>query len=303
MSSAGTSPVAEGAIASEAPEVEANDNTAQDAGQDENQEAEESDGQDAEVTDQPAPVEDDSEEIEHEGAKLRIPKALKGAFMMHSDYTKKTQEVADLKRQVEAERNNNIAADREQIALAGKLQVIGEQLAQYQNVDWDTLQQTNPEAYDQHWRKFTRLQTEQQQTGQNLSQAAQKRHLEQQRITAKLTEEAAAQLPNLIPGYTEELSEKIAKYGTVQGFTREELARATIHKPAFAAMLNKARQWDDYQATQKVAKRVANQASARPVAQVGSKSPAAKDPDRMTTAEWMVYEENRERQRVKTRGR
>lgn len=293
MSSAGTSPVAEGAIASEVSEVEANDNVATVENTEADQPAGDTEGDTAEQPDQAAAADEDSEEIEHDGKKLRIPKALKGAFMMHSDYTKKTQEVAELRRQVEAERGNNIAADKEQIALAGKLQFIGEQLASYQNVDWDTLQATNPEAYDQHWRKFTRLQADQQAVNQSYTQAAQKRHVEMQRHIAKLTDEASAQLPNLIPGYSDELSERIAKYGTAQGFTREEMKSATIHKPLFAAMLNKARQWDEYQASQKVAKRAANQETARPVAEIGSKAPAAKNPDRMTMDEWVKYEKTR----------
>ena len=47
--------------------------------------------QDGQATNQ----DDDSEEVEHEGQKYRIPKALKSALMMNADYTRKTQEVAE----------------------------------------------------------------------------------------------------------------------------------------------------------------------------------------------------------------
>ena len=36
----------------------------------------------------------DSEEVEHEGKTYRVPKALKDSFLRHSDYTRKTQELA-----------------------------------------------------------------------------------------------------------------------------------------------------------------------------------------------------------------
>jgi len=43
----------------------------------------------------------DLEEIEHDGKKHRVPKELKDAFLRQSDYTRKTQEVAEARRQVE----------------------------------------------------------------------------------------------------------------------------------------------------------------------------------------------------------
>ena len=47
-------------------------------------------------------VDDDSEEVEHDGHKYRVPKALKPALMMHSDYTKKTQDLAEERKALQA---------------------------------------------------------------------------------------------------------------------------------------------------------------------------------------------------------
>jgi hypothetical protein len=44
------------------------------------------------------------EEIEHEGRKYLVPKALKPLLLMQADYTRKTQEVAEQRRAVMAER-------------------------------------------------------------------------------------------------------------------------------------------------------------------------------------------------------
>lgn len=40
------------------------------------------------------PLDDDTEEVEHEGKTYRVPKDLKDSFLRQSDYTRKTQEVA-----------------------------------------------------------------------------------------------------------------------------------------------------------------------------------------------------------------
>jgi hypothetical protein len=47
---------------------------------------------------------EDGEEIEHEGRKYLVPKALKPLLLMQADYTRKTQEVAEQRRAVMAER-------------------------------------------------------------------------------------------------------------------------------------------------------------------------------------------------------
>lgn len=51
--------------------------------------------------DDSADADDSLEEIEHEGKKHRVPKELKDAFLRQSDYTRKTQEVAEARKQVE----------------------------------------------------------------------------------------------------------------------------------------------------------------------------------------------------------
>src|SRR5258708_13030373 len=50
----------------------------------------------------PAPV-DDTEEVEHEGQKYRVPRAVKPLLMLHSDYTRKAQELADKPRGLDPE--------------------------------------------------------------------------------------------------------------------------------------------------------------------------------------------------------
>ena len=56
-------------------------------------------------TDEPTdsqPVESDDEEIEHDGAKYKVPKPPKEAFLRQADYTTKTQTLAEERRSFEA---------------------------------------------------------------------------------------------------------------------------------------------------------------------------------------------------------
>src|SRR5882757_5915233 len=91
---------------------------------------------------------DDSEEVEHEGAKYRIPKALKGALLMQADYTRKTQELAEKGRGLDSERESftkESEARRQSEKDIGRVAVMDEELEAYRKVDWQAFRNTNPE--------------------------------------------------------------------------------------------------------------------------------------------------------------
>jgi hypothetical protein len=46
---------------------------------------------------------DDSEEVDYEGEKYKLPKKLKDALLRQQDYTQKTQQVAEQRRAIEAQ--------------------------------------------------------------------------------------------------------------------------------------------------------------------------------------------------------
>lgn len=52
---------------------------------------------------------DELEEMEIEGRRHLIPKVLKGSFLMHADYTRKTQALAAERAALEAERASRVA--------------------------------------------------------------------------------------------------------------------------------------------------------------------------------------------------
>lgn len=95
------------------------------------------------------PGEDEVEEFEHDGVKYAVPKALVPALMKDGDYTRKTQELGETRRQVEireqaaAAHAAEIELNREVLSESAKLinaetrtTQIKEAIASFDEVDW-----------------------------------------------------------------------------------------------------------------------------------------------------------------------
>ena len=172
-------------------------------------------------------------------------------YLRQSDYTRKTQKLADDRKATEAVAVEAASA-RDQyaqqlVALAGVLEK-----AKGTEPDWDKLRREDPTEYS---RRFTDWQIQE----GNLKKVAD----EQARVTAEgqadfqrklqahMTDEAAklrAAIPEFQnPKKAKALTEKLVEYGVETGkFTKEELADALDHR--VLVMLNKARLYDKLQA-------------------------------------------------------
>ena len=80
--------------------------------------------------------------MEYEGSLYRVPKELKEAVIRHADYTRKTQEVAQLRNMAAAERqalqqsqalDADVAEERMQVA------GLDAQIKAYKKLDWSSL--------------------------------------------------------------------------------------------------------------------------------------------------------------------
>ena len=79
-------------------------------------------------------------ELELDGEVHALPAALKGAFFRQADYTRKTQELAEHRRALEAEREafaQEAAAGRGASRDRLRLIALDEHLAEFEGVDWD----------------------------------------------------------------------------------------------------------------------------------------------------------------------
>lgn len=277
------------------------------------------DGQDSSPNEQLPAVDDDGEEIDYEGEKFKVPKKLKDAFLRQDDYTRKTQAVAEERRQVEA-RDAEIRQHLEQRQAQFNAQAefhqkhikdvaavvsIDERLGQLARIDWDAIETADPMQAVKLNRQVQQLQLQKQEIVGRLNQAQQQQAFERQQLTAKQQEEIARrqeasrrELEVAIKGFsTPEVKKQLRDAAVSNGYREEELAN--IGDPRFVKLLNKAAQYDLL-----VAQRTSKpkEEPAKPVTRIAAKtSPATVDEDKLNADEWRKHRENQIAQRNKAR--
>ena len=266
---------------------------------------------------QPPAVDDDGEEIDYEGEKFKVPKKLKDAFLRQQDYTRKTQETAEIKRQVEA-RDAEIKAHFEQrqaqfqaqaefhqkhINDVAKVVSIDERLVQLANIDWDAIETADPMQAVKLNRQVQQLQLQKQEIVGRLNQAQQQQTFERQQLTARQQQEVARQqeasrreLEVAIKGFsTPEVRAQLLDTAKAMGYRDEEIAN--ISDPRFVKLVNKAAQYDRLvaQSTSKP-----KPEPAKPPTRINAKtSSATVDEDKLSPDEWRKWRENQIAQRNK----
>lgn len=247
---------------------------------------EDSDGQEPEPQANPA---DDTDEFEHEGQKYRIPKAVKPLLMMQADYTRKTQSLAEEKRAFEQQRAQFAEASQAHFKDLGKLMALDDQLEQWKQVNWQQLSDQDPQRAQSLWFQYNQLKDQRQALVDELQQKEQQRQAAAQQDYAKRMADARSFVAREIPGWSEELDVKLTNFAVSQGLTREQAAQIAINTPAAYKIVHLAYLGQQLLEKQKAAASKPAPAPA-PVPNVTtSRAPAAKDPERMSTEEWMRY--------------
>ena len=228
------------------PPEEDNDDTPAEEAEEVEEEAQESDS--AEETEEQAEA-DDAEEVEFEGQHYKLPKPLKEALLRQQDYTRKTQEVAAQRRQVE-EREKTVALHAEfqqkhsaELAVANGLHA---QIQKFSQVDWAGLAEQNPAQYLQ----LDRQQRELQEALSTKSAELQKLHQEFQAEVVKRKQAAQAKCIEecrTIPGFGPDMLKDLDETGKAFGFTGEELAE--VVDPRVIKVLHAAMQFRKLQAS------------------------------------------------------
>lgn len=233
-------------------------------------------------------TDEELEEIEREGKKYRIPKALAPELMMQADYTRKTQEVAATR--AELEQKAQAIAQQAEAASAlredyGKLHGLKSQVEAYGKVDWAALNAEDPSNAQAHWMQYQQLRDAYQSAEQDLSKKETQRLQEQQQSAAKALEEAERVLSRDVPGWGPDLVNNLVKTASDYGVTVTELRE--IADPRLWKMLNDARQYRELQAKQKTAKTIQKQAAVTPAAQTrGGSFSGAGVHDKLPAEEW-----------------
>ena len=171
---------------------------------------------------------------------------LQKGYSRTQDYTRKTQQIAEVRKQTEAELQE-VRAEREQYAqLLGALQAQVQQAAQPQ-VDWDRLYQEDPiewvrqrEMVRENQEKAAAIQSEQ----QRLAQLSQQEQAQQRQMLLAQEQEA---LVAAIPEWKDSKKAQAEKamlvqFGQKVGFTPDELKNVIDHRAV--VMLRKAALYD-----------------------------------------------------------
>lgn len=242
--------------ADEADIVEAEFEEAPEEDTDEAEEVDEDPTDEAEADESEATFEVDGESLTAEELKL--------GYLRQSDYTKKTQAVAEQRKAFEAQ------SEQAEATMNALMSAAGADLSRFQNVDWEKAAIDNPDQYKQAKAAY-----EQAQSTYNLIKAqADQFQTQQQQQTEAAQKEAAKEsltvLKTNIPNWNNDLYYKIGEYAQGLGVSGEEFNKVSDHRLITA--LWKAMQFD--QAKQVAAKKKVKPSATKTLS--GSKADSTK---------------------------
>lgn len=176
-----------------------------------------------------AAAEPDVVEIELNGKKYSVPAELKDGYLMQADYTRKTQEVADIRKIVEAQKaeaETFYNVSQEVLEARAALMNVDGQLKRYQDLDWRALENEDPMSAMSAWREFQQLKEARGNIGGFLDRQQNERSVKAQQETAKRLRETREFAETKIPGWSNDIDAKITEFAESKGFTRETLLNA-----------------------------------------------------------------------------
>lgn len=274
----------------------------------------------AEGDDDTKPGEEEFIEVEHQGQKLKLPKAAEPLILLQQDYTKKTQQVAAERQALE--RRSQELSSREQSSVERDAQYAEAETAyitaQAEVVSLDhsiqaygkLIEQAQASGDDDRVRDLRFDLADLRETRRALVEAADgkkaelKGHIERAGQAAESARQERIQAGVAVlqkdHGVTFEDFKSVASHLQGQfGITPEEsygaladprmilVAKAAAQVPTLQAELKKAREEVAALKKAKTAK------DGEPAKTVRGKTPAGKDPDKMTTDEYMAWEAER----------
>lgn len=236
------------------------------------------------------PAEEDSEEVDYEGQKYRVPKPLKDALLRQADYTRKTQEVSEQRRALEQEQQSfqQVQQLRQQHMQGyAQLMAIDGQLKQFDGLNLMQLNDTDPVSAQRLLIQRQQLIEARQNVAASLQQAEAQALATQQAQLAKRVEEGRAVVAREIPNWSPERGKALADFAVSKGAPAALIANVT--DPWLVKVINDAYEYHQLQA--KAAKPAPKPAVvAKPVSQLPSgKNTVSKDPSQMTDSEFNAW--------------
>ncbi|MBA2412582.1 MAG: hypothetical protein H0V63_07115 [Burkholderiaceae bacterium] len=202
---------------------------------------------------------------------------------LHSGFTKKTQAVAEQRRQAEQAYAAQMQQAQEHIGEIAQLKSIDKTLAEYEKVDWHAWIGSDPQAAREAFKQLESLKFERESTNRALTEKQQTYQNKQREQAARIVAEGQTTLAEKIPGWGQEKQDAIRDFAVNEyGYTPQEVNN--IYDPRVVIMLHDA--MVSKKAVQ-VAKAPVSPPKPVPVPKVGqSASAGSKDPDKMSSEEW-----------------
>ena len=237
-----------------------------------------------EETEEESEVEDESEESDEEEeveelytlrvdgqeVEVSLDELLKG-YSRQSDYTKKTQEIAEQRKQAEQLQQQygseiaQIQAERQQYmeSLQNVIQNSMPAIEQFGNVDWDRLKDADPIEYVKKKEEFREAQEKVQGMQMQYQQAYEQQAYEAQEQFKTHVRNEHMKFADIVPEWKEEKSRKklatnIRDYAIKVGYSAEEVGQLADHRSLLVLM--KAQKYDELQNADLKTKKLKNKA-------------------------------------------
>jgi hypothetical protein len=173
-------------------------------------------------------------------------------YQLGADYTKKTQEVAEQRKAVEAEQKAVEEAKQVRDTYAQRLQAIEQFLTGNQDSPEDlaAMKENDPIGYAVKVAELTEKKEQLAQVRAEQQRLAQQQQAEQQQEMAKFVQQEATKLSQVLPEFSdptkgEQIRNEIRNYGKSIGFTDQELSQ--VYDSRHVLTLHKAMMYDKLQ--------------------------------------------------------
>ena len=239
--------------------------------EDESSEEEPEESEDEEGTDDQSEEEEDllyAVTVNGEEQEVTLDELLKG-YSRQSDYTRKTQEISEQRKQADAAVRQHLAEvgqirnERQQYmhTLQNIIDNSGQQFDQFIDVDWDTLKETNPIEYVTKREEYREVQERISSLQQQQHAVAQKQAQDATTLHARTLNQEHHRLVEVLPEWGDpekqrELGVEIRDYARTQGFADKEISDLIDHRSVL--VLRKSMLYDKLNASDIKSKKLKN---------------------------------------------
>ena len=175
---------------------------------------------------------------------------LKAGHLRHADYTQKTQQLAEERKQAAAQIAQQFQQAQEFAKEQAQLMNIQERLNLFAKADWNDLYQQDAAEAGRLQAQWMQLQEQGRAMSQSYQAKLQQREAERAQQFRRASQEALQTLQRDIPGFGAEQLKAMREAGAAHGFSDEELAQVADARTL--KVLHEAAQWRALQAQKSV---------------------------------------------------